>query len=143
MVQLKQNKLIMDFKEEELVGNNGGLGVINTNRTISQAISLYKENMERYNEWILDCEEKLSLLNKMSQPDTLEVLKNISEYAEVVLSEESYEVGRSDQRSTVKYNLATITIKDGVYLDDSQIEAIKFIYYLQGIKKFVVIGRFF
>ena len=133
----------MDFKEEELVGNNGGLGVIDTNRTISQAISLYKENMERYNKWILDCEEKLSLLNKMSQPDTLEVLKDISEYAEVVLSQESYEVGRSDQRSTVKYNLATITIKDGVYLDDSQIEAIKFIYYLQGIKRFVVIGRFF
>ena len=133
----------MDFKEEELVGNNGGLGVIDTNRTISQAISLYKENKERYNQWILDCEEKLSLLNQMSQPDTLEVLKDISKYAEVVLSEESYEVGRSDQRSTVKYNLATITIKDGVYLDDSQIEAIKFIYYLQGIKRFVVIGRFF
>ncbi len=124
------------MEREYLKGNN--VNIISLEDLIvnrSEAINSYKR-------WIIESEKDLEILKGLNQPNSDDFLNSIKDYVSAEVFDEVGYVGRSDQRTEVKHKVAKITINEGLYLDEGQIEAVKYLYSLRGVDRFIIVGRF-
>ena len=77
-------------------------------------------------------EKEKERLKNMTSPSVTELIANIEKYVSVQI----------ENKDTNGFTIANITVNENVYLSDAQIEAIKFVYALQGVHRFIVKGRF-